>query len=461
MKTKILLIDDDNIIIETVGEFLRLKNFLVSSETKGLKGLQKFKSDDFPIIICDYMLPDINGLELFKKMLKIKKDCILILITGYGSIEGAVAAIKLGVFDYITKPINLKHLEITIEKALKVLSLKRENIKLKKQLQIYKKNKEIVGNSKPIAQIKDLIQRIAPTNATVLITGESGTGKELVAKSIHNQSNRKDKPFIAIDCGAIPENLLEDELFGHIKGAFTDANKTREGKFQVANNGTIFLDEIGNMSLQLQTKLLRVIQEKEITPIGSSQVISVDVRIIAATNLDLKKQIKKGLFREDLYYRLNVIPIHIPPLRERKNDIPKLIEHFNEVSAFRNSMPKVTFSKDVLSILINYNWPGNIRELENTIERLVILQPEDGVIKLENLPEELKISNNYDIIKSIEPGFNLDEVIKNIEKKYIEDALNITGGIKAKAAKILGLKRTTLVQKIKKLNIATDKEIIL
>jgi DNA-binding NtrC family response regulator len=461
MKSKILLIDDDNIIIETVGEFLRLKHFLVYSETKGFEGLKKFESEDFPIVICDYMLPDINGLELFKKMLTIKKDCILILITGHGSIEGAVAAIKLGVFDYITKPINLKHLEITIEKALKVLSLKRENIKLKQQLQLYSKTKEIVGNSKPITKIKDLIQRIAPTNATVLITGESGTGKELVAKSVHNQSNRKDKPFIAIDCGAIPENLLEDELFGHVKGAFTDANKDRQGKFQAANNGTIFLDEIGNMSLQLQTKLLRVIQEKEITPIGSSKIISIDVRIIAATNLDLKKQIKKGLFREDLYYRLNVIPIHIPPLRERKNDIPKLIDHFNEVSSFRNTMPKVTFSKEVLAILINYKWPGNIRELENTIERLVILQPEDGEIKPENLPEELKISNNYDIIKSIEPGFNLDEVIKNIERKYIEDALNISGGIKAKAAKILGLKRTTLVQKIKKLNIATDKEMIL
>jgi len=461
MKTKILLIDDDNEIIETVGEFLHIKNFSVHSETQGLKGLQKFKSDDFPIVICDYMLPDINGLELFKKMLKIKKDCILILITGHGSIEGAVAAIKLGVFDYITKPIRLKHLEITIEKALKVLSLKRENTKLKQQLQIYRENKEIVGNSKPITQIKNLIQRIAPTDATVLITGESGTGKELVAKSVHNQSHRKDKPFIAIDCGAIPENLLEDELFGHVKGAFTDANKTREGKFQVANSGTIFLDEIGNMSLQLQTKLLRVIQEKEITPIGSSKVISVDVRIIAATNLDLKKQIKKGLFREDLYYRLNVIPIHIPPLRERKNDIPKLIEHFNEIAALRNKMPKVVFSKEVLHILINYNWPGNIRELENTIERLVILQPEDRVIKLENLPEELKVTNNYDIIKSIQPGFNLDKVIKNIERKYIEDALNISGGIKAKAAKLLGLKRTTLVQKIKKLNIADKKEIIL
>lgn len=458
MKPEILLIDDDNEILETIGDFLRLKKFKVSTVSKGIDALNKFKNYHYPIVICDYMLPDINGLDLFKNILKINKESILILITGHGSIEGAVKAIKMGVYDYIIKPINLRQLELTIEKAIQILNLKKENIKLKKQLQEYSKKKEIIGESKSILKIKELIERIAPTLATVLITGESGTGKELVAKSIHNKSDRKNGPFIAIDCGAIPENLLEDELFGHVKGAFTDASTNREGKFQSANNGTIFLDEIGNMSLQLQTKILRVIQEKEITPIGSSIVKSIDVRIISATNLDLKEEIKKGNFREDLFYRLNVIPIHLPPLRERRNDIPKLIEHFSEQASIRNSLPIVKFSKEVLNVLINHKWQGNIRELENTIERLVILQPENGKINVENLPEELKFQDNYDIIKSIHPGFNLDAVVKNIEIKYIKEALKLSGGIKAKAAKILGLKRTTLVQKIKKMKIDFEKE---
>jgi len=457
MKTKILLIDDDFEIINTIGEFLREKNFNTTTVMTGLKGLSLFNSNDYQIVICDYMLPDINGLDIFQQMLSRKKNCILILITGHGSIEGAVTAIKMGVFDYIIKPINLKQLELTIEKALKALSLKNENIKLKKQLQIYSKEKQIIGNSNSMLKITNLISRIAPTSATVLITGESGTGKELVARSVHSNSERQKEAFIAIDCGAIPENLLEDELFGHVKGAFTDASKNREGKFQSANNGTIFLDEIGNMSLQLQTKLLRVIQEKEITPIGSSTLIPIDVRIIAATNLDLKEEISKGTFREDLFYRLNVIPIHIPPLRERNNDIPKLIEHFNNIMSVRNSLPKITLKKDVLNILINYRWQGNIRELENTIERLVILQPADGIIRIENLPDELRFQRNYDIIKSIHPGFNLDEEVKAIEQKYIKEALSLSGGIKAKAAKILGLKRTTLVQKLKKINISEEK----
>lgn len=457
MKTKILLIDDDNDILETVGEFLRFKNFQVSTTTNGAEGLNSFKTNDFQLVICDYMLPDINGLELFKQMLKINKNCILILITGHGTIEGAVTAIKMGIFDYIIKPIKLKQLELTIERALKVLKLKNENIKLRKQLKIYSKKKEIIGESSSIIKIKELIERIAPTSATILVTGESGTGKELVAKSIHDQSERRDNPFIAIDCGAIPENLLEDELFGHVKGAFTDASTNREGKFEAADKGTIFLDEIGNMSLQLQTKLLRVIQEKEITPIGSSSVKYIDVRIVAATNLDLKEEILKGNFREDLYYRLNVIPIHLPPLRERKVDIPRLIEHFNQKASIKNSLPIVTFSKDVLNLLIKYRWQGNIRELENTIERLVILQPSNGNIKIENLPDELRFQKNYDIIQSIHPGFNLDAVVKNIEQKYINEALEISGGVKAKAAKLLGLKRTTLVQKIKKINIQSEK----
>ena len=452
---RVLLVDDDPEILELVGSFLEMKGHQVDTAESGREGLALFREHRHPLVISDYMLPDINGLDTSREILKIDDDSIIILITGHGSIESAVNAIKAGVFDYLLKPFDLSQIEVAIHKADKERELRHENRRLREAISEETRSETLIGRSRCMAELKALIRRISGTNSTVLITGESGTGKELVARAIHSASTRKDEAFVAINCGAIPENLLEDELFGHVKGAFTDAVSERMGRFEQAQGGTIFLDEIGNMSLTLQAKLLRVLQERVVTPLGSETPRSVDVRVVTATHENLKEEIREGRFREDLFYRLNVLPIRIPPLRERKEDIPDLIDFFNYRFSQLMGFPRVSFEPAAMKAIFNYYWPGNVRQLENFIERMMVLQPENHVIRFEDLPVDIRRGLADD-----DSGFqfqggttNLKEKTEELERTYIIEAMKLSGGIKSEAAKRLGLKRTTLIQKMKKLAI--------
>ncbi len=451
---RVLLIDDDPEILDLLSSFLKMKGYEVDLAETGRAGLDKFRNNQYSLVISDYMLPDIDGLETGRQILSMDQNALIILITGHGSIESAVSAIKAGVFDYILKPFNLEQIEVAIHKAEKVIALRAENIKLREVIARSEGADNLIGRSRAMKTLKGLIRRVAVTQATVLITGESGTGKELVAKAIHRASLREKAPFVPVNCGAIPDNLLEDELFGHKKGAFTDAISDRVGRFEQAEGGTIFLDEIGNMSLSLQAKLLRVLQERTVSPLGSGELKPVDVRVIAATNLSLADEIKSGRFREDLFYRLNVIPIHIPPLRERTDDIPQLIDFFNRRFSSLMGFSEIRFSRQAMKCIFEYQWPGNIRQLENFVERMIVLQPEGHIVQPEDLPSEinLRVTGTYDI-HGFDGQIDLKAKLQEMEQAYIEQALEFSRGKRSEAARRLGLKRTTLIQKMKKLNI--------
>ncbi|HEX8961320.1 MAG TPA: sigma-54 dependent transcriptional regulator, partial [Geobacteraceae bacterium] len=363
------------------------------------------------------------------------------------SAETAVRAMKEGAFDYITKPLNLDELRIILDKALEKRRLLKENVYLRKQLRDKYEFANIIGSSPAMQKVFTRMKRIIKTDSTVLIMGESGTGKEIVAKAIHFNGHRKDKPFIAVHCGAIPENLLESELFGHTKGAFTGAIKDKMGKFEAADQGTIFLDEIGTMPMHLQTKLLRVLQEQEVERIGSNRPIKLDVRVISATNQNLEDEVKAGNFRDDLYYRLNVIPLNLPPLRERVEDILPLVKHFLQKNCRDMKRPMMTPSKEALEALEIYHWPGNVRELENIVERTVALT-EGNQITLDDLPSSVRMMASTRVV---ERGVDLVKTISGIERKMIADALALSGGVKARAAAMLNLNRTTLVEKMRRL----------
>ncbi|MBK7887461.1 MAG: sigma-54-dependent Fis family transcriptional regulator [Bacteroidetes bacterium] len=367
---KILVIDDEKSIRNTLKEILEYESHEVQDAADGLEGLKKIESEKFDVVLCDIKMPKMDGLELLEKIMEIQNDTPVIMISGHGTIETAVEAIKKGAYDFISKPLDLNRMLITLRNALDRSILVKETKTLKKKIT---RNNDMVGNSEPILKIKEMIARVAPTDARVLITGENGTGKELVARWVHEQSNRNASPLIEVNCAAIPSELIESELFGHEKGAFTSAVKQRIGKFELAHNGTLFLDEIGDMSLSAQAKVLRALQENKITRVGGEKEIPVNVRIIAATNKDLQKEIEKNNFREDLYHRLSVIVIHVPSLNERKDDIPQIAEFFMEQICEDYKMPKKTFSKDAYEELKKINWTGNIRELRNVVERLIIL----------------------------------------------------------------------------------------
>lgn len=370
--SKILVIDDQQSIRKTLREILEYENFEIDEAEDGQKGLEMARKNGYDVILCDIKMPKLDGIEFLDKIMAEGSDIPVIMISGHGNIDTAVDAIKKGAYDYIAKPIDLNRLLVTVRNALEKKSLVVETKQLKKKVS---KNKirEIIGNSEPIRKIKELIERVAPTDARVLITGSNGTGKELVARWIHELSNRSSGPLVEVNCAAIPSELIESELFGHEKGAFTTAIKQRQGKFELAHGGTLFLDEIGDMSLSAQAKVLRALQESKITRVGGDKEISVDVRVIAATNKNLQEEISKGNFREDLYHRLNVIPIHVPDLNDRRDDIPVLAEHFLEQIVEEQNMPPKSFTKDALDELKKINWTGNIRELRNVIERLLIL----------------------------------------------------------------------------------------
>jgi len=445
MKPKVLFIDDEINALKTISLILKKAGFEVTTAKTAEEGIAKLQNFTPDCILLDYLLPSMSGIEMLKWLKKENYHVPVIIITAFGTIERAVEAMKLGAFHFLVKPVDTDLL-INI---LKEATLKQK-VFFEDEDEYYKRKfPEIIGKSRAIKEVLKIIEMVAESNANVLITGETGTGKELVARAIHKNSLRKEKPFIIVDCTTIPENLLEAELFGYEKGAFTGATESKKGLVELSNGGTLFLDEIGDLPLSLQKKLLRFLQEKEIKRLGSLNRIKVDVRVIASTNQDLEKAIKEGKFREDLYWRLNVVRIHLPPLRERKEDIPLLVRHFLNKYAQENNKPIPEIEPGVIDILMEYDWPGNVRELAHVIERAVVLSP-SGIIQIRHLPkrilEKLKSENENENKENKEETLNLLE----IEKKLIIKALNETGWNQSKAAKILGISRKQLRTKMKK-----------
>ncbi len=454
----ILVVEDDNATRDTMVDLLSEAGYEVESARNGEEAIAMAREYTFDIVITDLKMPKGDGIQVLEQIKKIDNRTIVIICTGYGTVDTAVKAMKLGAYEYITKPIKIEEIKLVVQRALDYQRLKTENVLLQKQLKAKYKFKNLIGDSEVMQQSFQFIEKIAATNSTVMICGESGTGKELVARAIHYNSDRRNEPMVPVNCGAIPEDLLESELFGYEKGAFTGALKTRIGRFELANGGTVFLDEIGDMSPALQVKILRVLQEHEFERLGGVKSIKVDIRVIAATHRDLEKAVKQGTFREDLYYRLNVIPFILPPLRERGSDIPLLTNHFIGKFNIEKKQNINGISPEALKCLTRYHWPGNVRELENLIERLVILKGE-GVIEQEDLPEKILGAEWSDAVPSMDipdSGISFNTAVSEFERELILRALKKTNWIKNRAAKLLQLKRTTLVEKIKKIQLTRE-----
>lgn len=441
---QVLVVDDEKIMQDSLSRILTKEGYEVKTASSGEEAIEKFDCESFDIVLLDIKMPGIGGIETLRRLKEMDPAITILIVTGYPSIDSAVRAIKLGAYDYITKPFTPDVLRVAINRALERKSLLTENLQLRRQLKAKNEADVIVGQSEVMRNIYELVRRTAPTDSTVLVTGESGTGKELIARAIHTYSLRQDKEFITVDCSALVETLLESELFGHVKGSFTGAIQTKYGSFELANGGTFFFDEIGNLSLDIQAKLLRVIQEKEVKPVGSEKTLRVDVRIIAATNQDLKQAIARKTFRDDLYYRLNVFPIHIPPLRERKEDIPLLVNHFLQKYNKKRKIPVTQVAPETIQLLMCYDWPGNVRELENAIERALIL--EDGATLFPRNFPWMEAQRTTKPLTFPPKVYHLEA----IEKHHILMVLNETKGHKGKAASLLGIDRKTLYTKIKK-----------
>ncbi len=444
---EILFIDDDRQILDIVQQFLSRYGFNTTTETNSTKALERIKTNQYDIVFTDLIMPEVGGLDLLKEVKQRHPDTEVVIVTGYGSIETAIQALKLGSYDYLQKPINFERFKIIINRIIEKKKLKEENLLIKKRLKERYKYDELVGISPKMQEIYKVIDKISMGGPTVLIQGESGTGKELVANVIHRNSNRKNRPFIPVNCSAIAESILERELFGHKKGAFTGAIQDSIGLFKAADKGTIFLDEIAEISPAVQVKLLRVLQERKIRPVGDIKEEDVDVRVIAATNKDLDEAIKNNSFREDLYYRLNVISFKMPPLRESTEDIPFLLNHFISNFGSQTDNRLMHVSPEAMDIMTSYQWPGNVRQLENVIERAFALGVTD-VLQVSDLPEEIQAFGDTIHISSM--NFNL----KDNEKILIEKALRKTGGDKAQAAKLLGINTTTVYRKLARLGIS-------
>ena len=462
-KGRILVVDDEADIRESLDTLLSLEGYAVELAQSATEGLRKLESGTYDLILLDLMMPDRSGMEVLHEIRERDSEVPVFMITAYGSVEVAVNALKSGATDYFSKPWDNEKLLIEIERMIARSRLERENTQLKRALKQRYSFPNIIGKSERMLRILDLVTQIAPSRATILITGETGTGKELIAKAIHANSARADQMFVAVNSGSVPADLLESALFGHVKGAFTGAIAARKGYFEIANKGTIFFDEIGTISPETQAKLLRVIQEREFMPVGSTDVIKVDVRILAATNADLKKLVEDGKFREDLYYRLNVINVALPPLRERKEDIPRLIEYFfnkycreNEKFVDAEGRSLLKFDPEALQLLMDHNWPGNVRELENAVERAVVLASQTTV-PLDVLPESILQAGGVRIRRDesgyLPPDASLFEIVNDFERRKIIETLETTNWSQTDAAEQLHIPLSTLNQKIKRLNI--------
>jgi len=458
-KSKILIVDDDQTMKNSLLEWFESENHQARAAASGEEAMEMMADESFNIVITDLRMPGIDGLELLRYVRREHRDTEVIIMTAYGSVPTAVNAMKEGAYDYVVKPFAPEEIDMIVKKITDRQSLIRENILLKEQLQARHRFESLIGKSTTMQDIYALIDHIAPTNITVLIQGESGTGKELIAKAIHNASLRKEHPFISVSCGALPESILESELFGHEKGAFTGAISRKEGRFEMADKGTLFLDEITDMSPKSQVDLLRVLQEKEFRRVGGSELIKVDVRIIAATNKDLDKEMQAKRFRDDLYYRLHVAPIHVPPLRDRHEDIPLLVRHFLAVYAREYKRDVREVSPKAFNLLLQYSWPGNVRELEHVIEHSLLMTRGDTIME-ENLPDKIKRrATGFDQVElpDMEHG-NLKDGVERYEKEKIIRALQNAGGVKKKAATMLGISARNLSYFLKKYRITSGKQ---
>ncbi|MDY0267708.1 sigma-54-dependent transcriptional regulator [Trichloromonas sp.] len=455
MKT-ILIIDDEESILESLTGILQDEGFRTLGAESGEEGLSLLKEEDPDLILLDIWMPGIDGIETLRKIRENSSDQLVIMMSGHGTIETAVKATKLGAYDFIEKPLSLEKLLLAVQNALTTGQLVEENRTLKARIA---KEHEMIGNGPAIRLLKEQISIAAPTSGWVLITGENGTGKELVARAIHAHSHRAGKPFIEVNCAAIPEELIESELFGHEKGSFTGATAMRKGKFDLAHEGTLFLDEIGDMSLKTQAKVLRILQEKKFERVGGSRTIEVDVRVIAATNKDLEAEIVKGNFREDLYYRLNVLPFEVPPLRERKEDIPQLVDHFLKYFCSKESREIKSLTPEAMTALVNYSWPGNVRELKNIVERLVIMIP-DAQINEKHLPTALflkKTEGSKAETSSALDAVTFREAREEFEKEYLLQKLEENDWNISRTAEVIDIERSNLHRKIKSFGIELKK----
>ncbi|MBI2353884.1 MAG: sigma-54-dependent Fis family transcriptional regulator [Deltaproteobacteria bacterium] len=447
MKPKILVIDDDASLRRVLEYNLEEAGYEVFAASSGEEGLTLFAEESPALVITDMKMPGMDGLQVLRTIKERAPETLVIIITAFGAVDIAVEAMKAGAYDYITKPFNRDELRLIVAKALQFTGLAAENRRLKGELADRSDLRTIVGSSREMERVFDIVRKVADTEASVLITGESGTGKELVARSLHAHSSRRDAPFVAINCAAIPRDLLESELFGHVKGAFTGAIRDKAGRFQMADGGTLFLDEVGDLPLELQPKLLRALQERVVEPVGGTTQQRLDVRVVAATNLDIEQAMASGTFRDDLYYRLSVIPIHIPPLRERRTDIPLLLRYF----CVKHGCERVAFDKQALDTMTSYNWPGNVRELENTVERLLIMRNGD-IISLADLPDKIRgggAKGASAVITLPDEGYPLEQ----LEREVVVSALERNHWNQTAAARFLRIPRHTLIYRMEKYGI--------
>ena len=453
-KSHVLVVDDEELYRRSLERILTRVGHEVLEARDATEALAIAAAQPVDLVLADVRMPGINGLELVRQLHEIHPDLPCIVVTGFGGPEQSIEALRAGAFWYLEKPFDRGQLDAVrklVDQAIEHGRLKAENRQLQRELRSKYRFENVIGASPALRAVLDLVSKVAETDSTVLITGESGTGKELIARALHYNSRRAERRLVTVNCGAIPEELLESELFGHVRGAFTSAISQREGRFALAHGGTIFLDEIGDMSPNLQVKLLRVLQDRTFEPVGSSKSQTVDVRVVAATNQDLERAIREGRFREDLYYRLNVIPIEVPPLRQRPDDIPLLVHHFLDAMHQERGTRVDSISDEAMALLCRYDWPGNVRELENLIERLSVLRGE-GEIRVEDLPANLRGRPAVPLAAPSLPETGLDfrEVVDRFESELIRQALEQTQGNKNRAAQLLGLNRTTLLEKIKK-----------
>ena len=467
----LLLVEDEAPLRQAIAEQLADRGYQVEQAESGEAALAHLTEFAFDIIVTDLRLPGIDGSAVIEAAVARYPHIIAIVVTGFGTVKDAVEAIKRGAWDFVSKPFQIDELLHVLDSAIEQRRLKSENAYLRSQLEERYSFEGIVGKSRPMERLFQLLETVAPTNSTILITGETGTGKEVVARAIHHNSPRRAHRFVALNCSAIPETLLEAELFGHVRGAFTGAVGNRQGRLEQAHKGTLFLDEVGTMSVALQMKLLRVLQEREFERVGDSHTIKVDVRVIAATNSDLARLVAEGQFREDLFYRLNVIPVQLPPLRDRKEDIPLLVQHFlakfeaerdagaaaddQSAKASAERHLRLTVSQEAMRRLMAYAWPGNVRQLENAVERAVAFTAGRSQIDVGDLPTEVQQAQETAAASTVtlpEDGMDLDAFVANIERELIQRSLERTGGNKGQAARLLNLKRTTLVEKLKRLD---------